>query len=315
MDAIRSSYDRIQQLLRSYAELNEEKLDEYGHFLGDLQTRSQASQRKKKQKQKQKHTQTHTDTETHTQTHTSFSRATDEAGTQDVGTFQLETGGCYERGTDCRHLDLPAALTYGVLPQWDLAVGWGEQFERHTGDDGRVEHVGGCDDLSLSAKWLALKESAWLPAQTIGPTALFPVADDGKGLGSGETDYDLTWMASKTITERTCLHVNAGFTRVGDPSGEDVGDVVHYGVAADCVLTERFQAIAEAVGEEDLKTRDSDWRCQAGFRYGVADRLSLVFAAGSKIAGREAPDALVTAGLIWVFDAPWRAPTMREGTR
>lgn len=229
-----------------------------------------------------------------------FPLATDEAGTQDVGTFQLETGGCYERGSGCRNIDVPVALTYGVLPRWDIAAGWGEQFERHTGDNGNIEHVGGCDDFSLSSKLLFLGEDAWLPAQTLCPAVVLPAADEGEGLGSGVADYDLTWMASKAITDKLNAHANVGYTWVGDPSGDDLSDVVHYGVAADYLLAERLQAIGEVVGEA-LPEGGTSWFFRSGFRYAVSDSFALVLAAGSKIAG-DAPEFCAESGIVWVWE-------------
>ncbi len=228
--------------------------------------------------------------------------AVDEADTQDPGTFQIEAGSSYETDSQCHHYDFPLALTYGVMPRWDIAAGFGGQFEQrtrheHEGDDKRVS---GLADLNLATKWLYLKESTYLPRQTFCPSVTFPTADDQKGLGSGETDYDLTWMASKTIGERFGVHLNVGYSWLGDPSGEDVGDLVHGGLAADYQVLDSLQWIGEVFGEQELEDHETAWQYRTGFRCEVADDFMLVAAAGSRLSG-DAPDFMATVGLIWII--------------
>ena len=226
----------------------------------------------------------------------------DEADTQDPGTFQIEAGSSYETDSECHHYDFPVALTYGVMPRWDIAAGFGGQLEQrtrheHEGEDRRAS---GLADLNLATKWMFLKESTYLPRQTVCPSVTLPTADDKKGLGSGETDYDLTWMASTSIGERFGVHLNVGYSWLGDPSGEDVGDLVHGGLAADYKLTDSLQCIGEVFGEEELEDHETAWQYRTGFRCEVADDFSLVVAAGSRISG-DAPEFTATAGLIWVL--------------
>jgi hypothetical protein len=226
----------------------------------------------------------------------------DEADTQDPGTFQVEAGTSYERDSECHHYDFPVALTYGVMPRWDIAAGFGGQLEQrtrheHEGDDQRVS---GLADLNLATKWLFLKESTYLPRQTVCPSVTFPTADDQKGLGRGETDYDLTWLASKAIGDRLGVHLNIGYSWLGEPSNEDVGALVHYGVAADYQLFDSLQWIGEVFGEEELQEHETAWQYRTGLRCEVVDDFSLVVAAGSRISG-DAPEFTATVGLIWVL--------------
>lgn len=226
----------------------------------------------------------------------------DEADTQDPGTFQLEAGVSYETDSECHHYDFPVALTYGVMPRWDIAAGFGGQLEQRTRHehDGENCRVSGLSDLNLATKWMFLKESTYVPRQTVCPSVTLPTADDKKGLGSGETDYDLTWMASKSIGERLGVHLNVGYSWLGKPSGEDMGDLVHGGVAADYQLVEPLQWIGEVFGEEELEDHETAWQYRTGFRCEVVDDFSLVVAAGSRISG-DAPEFTATAGLIWVW--------------
>lgn len=234
--------------------------------------------------------------------HATFPLVTDEADTQDPGTLQIEAGASYETGSEYHHYDVPIALTYGVIPRVDVAVGFGNQFEERTLDDGTTEKVNGIDDLSVAMKWMFLDESMYVPRQTINPSVNFPTADDRKDLGSGKTDYDLTWKASKSIGKKTGMHLNVGYTWVGDPPDEDVGDVVHWGVAADYQIVESLQLIGEVFGEQELKEHETSWQYNAGLRWDVIDNLRLVAAAGSRISG-DAPDFTATGGVIWVLGA------------
>ena len=225
---------------------------------------------------------------------------TDEADTQDPGTLQIEAGASYETASACHHFDYPLALTYGVMPRLDFAVGVGEQVEERSGPEGNTDRVNGIDDLSLALKWMFLEESAYVPRQTICPSVKFPTADDKKNLGSGKTDYDLTWKASKSIGKKTGLHLNVGYTWIGDSPDEDVGNVVHWGVAADYQVLESLQLIGEVFGEEEIKEHETSWQYNAGLRWDVMDDLRLVAAAGSRISG-DAPDFTATVGVIWVL--------------
>ncbi len=233
---------------------------------------------------------------------------TDEADTQDPGTVQIEAGASYEADSSCDHYDIPITLTYGVMPRVDVAVGLGEQFESRENDDGQKERVHGIDDLNVGMKWMFFEESTCLPRQTIAPSVKFPTADDGDDLGSGKTDYDLTWKASKTLGKDIGLHVNAGYTWVGHRSDEDVGDVVHWGVAVDYRLLDSLQGIGEIFGEEDMKERETTWRYNLGLRWDATDSLRLVAAGGSKLSG-DVPDFTATAGVIWVLGTGKAGPS------
>lgn len=227
---------------------------------------------------------------------------TDEADTQDPGTLQIEAGAGYERDSACDHYDVPVTLTYGVMPRVDVAVGVGEQFESRENENGKTERVHGIDDLNAGMKMMYLEESTCVPRQTIAPSVTFPTADDRKDLGSGRADYDLTWKASKNLGKDTSLHVNAGYTWVGHNADEEVGDVVHWGVAVDYRLVDALQGIGEVVGEEELNEHETIWQYNLGLRWDATDSLRVVAAGGSKIAG-DAPDFTATAGVIWVLGA------------
>ena len=146
-----------------------------------------------------------------------------------------------------------------------------------------------------------LTESTYLPRQSLCPSVTLPTAKDEEGLGSGQTDYDLTWLLSKSLGDRANIHLNLGYSWLGETPDEDWGNLIHYGVAADYELFDSFQVIGEVFGEHEFKEDDSALQVNVGFRWEVLESLQLVAAAGTRLMG-ETSDLTATIGLIWVWD-------------
>lgn len=223
-----------------------------------------------------------------------------------VGQFEFEAGVGYVHDSNCDHLDVPFGLTCGLLPNVEIGIGFGGQFEERTevldetGTECKVNGHG-IGDLTVGAKWQFLGESTWLPRQAIVPSVKLPTADDDKGLGSGETDYNLTWVASKSLGEKMGAHINVGCSWIGEPKGEDVGDVVRWGLALDYQITNPLQWVGEVFAEKELQDgTDTVVQFNIGFRWNPTESLSLDIAGGSRISG-DAPDFISTAGLTWAF--------------
>ena len=234
--------------------------------------------------------------------------AIDDADPVDVKQFEFEAGAGYEyeNNADCKHWDFPFGLACGVVPGLEVGVGFGSQFEERNEiiaesgaeDCVREERIG---DLVIGAKWLFVSESLWCPRQSLVPSVKFPTADDRNGLGSGETDYDITWIASKSFGEKAGAHINVGYSWIGEPEDEDVSDVVHYGLALDYQIIESLQLVCEVFAENELlKGSDTIVQYNTGFRWGPAEGLTLDIAGGSKLSS-DGPDLIATAGLTWAF--------------
>ncbi len=226
----------------------------------------------------------------------------DDAGTIGHKNIQLEAGVGYAGDSDCDHLDLPLVLTYGLLSRLDVGVGFGGQFEE------RIEAAGGrvtesdIGDLVAGAKWNALEEKGWWPAQTLAPAVKFPTASRGKDMGSGETDYDLTYVASKSLGEKAGAHLNAGYSWIGDSDDEDADNEIHYGAALDFQLLETVQLVGEMFAvRPDASGAETTVFWNAGLRWDVLENLTLDAAAGTRISGDGSEDWIATAGLTWVM--------------
>jgi len=230
----------------------------------------------------------------------------DDADPVDPGLFELEGGVGYHKDSGCKHWDFPLGLTYGLFQGVEGGIGFGGQIDKRSEwlednrDRTRVRE-NGIGDLGLGVKWQFFGETAWCPRQALVPSVKFPTADEDKGLGSGETDYDLTWVASKSLSERLGAHVNAGYSWIGEPEGERMGDVVHGGLALDFQLLAALQWVGEVYAERELTGGEEPAVLgQIGLRWGVSDTLIVDCAAGARISG-EAPDFMATVGLTWSF--------------
>ena len=138
----------------------------------------------------------------------------------ETGKWQVEAGGAYRHDSGCDHFDCPLTLAYGVLPGLDLGVGLGGQFEERAETHGKTCSETGVGDLTICPRWKYLEQSSFLPGQAVSFTVKIPTADHYKGLGSGATDFDLTWIASEKIGEKLQIDANAGYSWIGKPKLE-----------------------------------------------------------------------------------------------
>jgi len=227
--------------------------------------------------------------------------AIDDADPADAGQFEFEAGAAYERDSDCKHWDFPFGLTYGAFRGVEIGIGFGGQFEERTElvEDGSGEQCSrehGIGDLTVGAKWRFLESCPLGARHAVAPSVKFPTADDGEDLGSGETDYDVTWIVSRSIGERAGVHLNLGYSWVG---GSD--NVLHYGIAADYQILDKVQWVGEVFAEREVcGGGDTVVQCNTGFRWNPVESLSLDIAGGTKVSG-DAPNFTATVGLTWAF--------------
>lgn len=230
----------------------------------------------------------------------------DDADPVDSGQFEFEVGENHVKFSDCRHWDYPVALTYGIASDMEIGLGFGGQYETrqeflHDSSTLDLCEENGIGDLVIALKWQFWKESDLVPRQAIAPSIKFPTADRDSGLGSGEMDYDIYWIASKSLSDKIGVHINVGYSWIGEPAGEDIGNILHYGGAADYQISDSIQLVGEVFAERELRVgTETAVQYSAGFRWNPADGLTLDMAGGTKISG-DAPDLMLTAGLTLAF--------------
>ena len=226
----------------------------------------------------------------------------DDADPVDPGQFEFEAGAAYEHDSDCKHWDFPFGLTYGLVRSVEVGIGFGGQMEERTElhEDNETEQCireHSIGDLVVGAKWQFMESCPLGARHALVPSVKLPTADDNTGLGSGKTDYDLTWIASRSIGEKAGVHINLGYSWVGGPDD----DVLHYGVALDYEIVDAVQWVGEVFAEKELAGgEDTVAQYNTGFRWSPVESLTLDIAGGSKISG-DAPDFTGTVGLTWAF--------------
>lgn len=226
---------------------------------------------------------------------------TDDADAVEPGQAEFEAGVFYARDSALKAFEIPFGLTAGILPDVEAGIACAGYFVEQTSGAGK-DRESGVGDLELGAKLKIAAEKEWLPALAVAGSVKIPTADEDKGLGSGKTDFDLTLIASRMLTETSGLHLNAGYAWIGEPSGEDVADVAHCSVALDVQLTDSVQWVGEVFAENELQGGTQALvQCNTGFRWSVSECLTLDAAAGAGLHGDDVPDFTATAGLTWAL--------------
>ncbi|MCC6580773.1 MAG: transporter [Phycisphaeraceae bacterium] len=222
---------------------------------------------------------------------------TDDSDPVEQGHFEVEAGFAYERDGHDNHYEAPMGLTFGLLPRMEIGVGFGGVMEQRESDSRNVESF---SDIELGGKLKLLdQDTAWFD-QAVAASVNLPLADDEDDLGSGYVDYDVSWIAQRTLGEKTALLFNLGYTWVGEDDADEDTDVLHYGPAVTYDLTDKLQPVAELLFETPVEGGKTAAGFNVGVRYMLTDAVTLDAAIGGHVAG-DWPDLLVTTGLTWGF--------------
>ncbi len=239
--------------------------------------------------------------------------ATESAVPIERGTSRLEMGYEYARisESDNRQTVL-FELTHGLLNNLDFEVEVPVIFaDKNSNSDA------GLGDLRLKSKLRFLKGREANPLSLSGQLVIkFPTCDKDKsaisGLNppggltpgcTGETDVGLVGIASKTFTPAT-VHLNLGYTFVGNPSGGTLDDVFSYDLAFEYDTTlHGLTLMAELMGEINRNIPYSGQDPLAflyGAAYEVVPNLNVdgAFSAGLT---EGSPDYTFTVGLSYYF--------------
>ncbi len=225
----------------------------------------------------------------------------DDAGLVARGEFELEAAVSYSHDGPLRHWDFPLALAYGAASRWEIGVASGGQLEERAELESDDRLVTGLSDVVLGTK-LKFADQENLGADHAAALSLkLPTTHRRKGLSTGEVDYDLTWIASRRVTEKTTLHLNIGYTWLTDPPRESLDDLLHYGFAITHKISDQIELVAEVFANTPPeRAQMTDIFVNGGLRWQAAPNLVLDAAVGAGIRG-ETPDITATFGFTWAF--------------
>ena len=199
---------------------------------------------------------------------------TEDAGVAGKGVAQTEISWDYLKWeNDDLEQGFLLVLIYGLTDNLELSVEVPYLFHNPKAG-GSKDGIG---DINVAAKYLLVQEGDKNPAFTVKGAVKMDNGDFDKGLGSGDKDYSLFAVASKTIGQVT-VHGHLGYTWVGDKKDKNIGDITLYGIALDYTLMESFHILAEINGNRhpDRITEEDDPRnALAGITYKVSDRFTL----------------------------------------
>ncbi len=163
---------------------------------------------------------------------------TEDSGTVDKGAFELELGFDYLRDHNRDQFYIPSAqLKYGPMEKMEVAATIGYIFnDVHEG-----ELLDGWSDTFVYLKYQLWDEGETYPAFTMKPLIKFSTATWKKVQGSGETDYALGAVFSKSFSNLK-LHFDAFYFWVGE---KDKTDILSTGLAAEYDLQKGWTAVGE----------------------------------------------------------------------
>lgn len=222
--------------------------------------------------------------------------ATDDAGTVEKGQFQLELefDGTRQNNHD-REFNPSMTLSYGLLERMDLGIGSGYLF-LHPKEG---EKESGLTDTEVKLKYRWMDEKDWRPALATSGILKIPTASRSKGLGSGQTDFGINAIGTKTLSKRLVLHLNLGYTFIGE---DKVDNELNYSLGAQFILTDKWALVGEIVGVNNMNGRKGDdpFSGLLGTYYLITDKI--IWDAGVEIGmSKAAPDFRLTTGLTFLF--------------
>lgn len=222
---------------------------------------------------------------------------TEDAGVAGKGVTQLELSWDYLKWDGDKEQVFLFVPIYGVTENLELSLEVPyliHDFKEEPSNDG----IG---DINLVAKYLLIGEGEKNPAFTIKGVVKLDNGDYEKGLGSGDLDYSLFAVDSKSFKDLT-VHAQLGYTWVGDRKDENLRNIFLYGIALDYGITEAFHIVGEINGNRHPDRNESkDPRTALiGLTYKLSEKV-ILDAAFKKGLTSSTPDWGTTVGASITF--------------
>lgn len=172
-------------------------------------------------------------------------------------------------GAGVRQRMLVSSVRYGFTPRMDLRWGLINHISQGGGDTPSIAGVG---DQSLSATYRFYEQGHWLPAMAFSYGFNIPEASPDKGFGSGFTDHQFLFIASRDLG-RIHLDFNTVGTLIGEKHGHN--GAAQFGLAATRQVTKKLALILESYGGPQPGTTDRFGAMLTGGTYNLRPWLVL----------------------------------------
>ena len=109
-----------------------------------------------------------------------------------------------------------------------------------------VKSTLGFGDLEVTLNYRLYTQTGALPSFALAGEVKFPTARKNL-IGTGEFDYTGYLIASKSFSQ-CMLHANLGYAMVGQPTGQNLSDLISYFVAVEQSASKALQFLGEFYG-------------------------------------------------------------------
>ncbi len=146
--------------------------------------------------------------------------------------------------------------------------------------------VDGWGDISFIMKHLVITEGDKTPAFLIRMALKLPTGDEQKGLGTGDTNVGFLGALTKGFGS-AMIHLNLGYTFVGDQDQGGDNNEVNYGVAGEYGIGKKTRVVGEIYGlyHPEYQAREIERRALLGLTYRLNDTLTFDCAAKRGLEG------------------------------
>lgn len=223
---------------------------------------------------------------------------TDDAYILDKGMLTISLGAVSIREANGdKETDFNIDLGYGISNRLEITVDIPVIFsDPKAGSNGE-----GLGDISIRPEVFLVNEREYMPAISFAATLKTHSGNKANYLGSGETDYSLSFQFSKDFSPLK-WHFNIGYTFVGQAKGEAIDDVIFYNLAFEYNVNDRIDVVGELVGQTNPgpNADDETFEFLVGCIYSMSQNIALDFGIGAGLTDAS-PDLRITSGLTFQF--------------
>jgi hypothetical protein len=172
-------------------------------------------------------------------------------------------------GEGTRQQTMVTTARYGLTPRWE--VRWGLPGRMSQGGGGS-KSVSGTTDQWLGTCYRFRDQGRWMPDLALDYAVKIPTANPSKGFGSGFTDHQITFIASRDVGP-THFDFNTVGTLAGSSEGRD--GAAQFGMAVTRTVNPRLLWTIEGYGGPQPGTADRYGAVMTGGAWSVHPWLAI----------------------------------------